>query len=207
MVTSAAERRHRFLALAWRRRRPARLASSAALLASRTARLKWPDLGDVLRGIPWAVCGGVATRLYMPERATVDLDVLIDEGDSATVGDRLEAARFRREGELGIPGSIWRSPDGVEINTIERGDPWVASALDRAAHNRDAQGLPILPLPYLVLMKLEASRGQDLADLLRMLGAAPEEQLQQVRQVVSQYAPGDLQDLESLIQLGRLELG
>ena len=35
-------------------------------------------------------------------------------------------------------------------------------------------GLPIIDLPYLVLMKLSASRTQDLADISRMLGLADE---------------------------------
>ena len=37
----------------------------------------WPDLRQVLTGIPWVVVGGVATRAYMPERATKDLDILV----------------------------------------------------------------------------------------------------------------------------------
>jgi len=88
---------------------------------------------------------------------------------------------------------------------IERDEPWVPDALARASENPDPQGLPTLPLAYLALMKLQASRGQDLADLMRMLGAADDQALAEVREVVQQYAPRDSQDLESLIELGRLE--
>jgi hypothetical protein len=63
----------------------------------------------------------------------------------------------------------------------------------------------VLVLPYLVLMKLESSRLQDTADLSRMLGLASEEELARVRAVVARYAPGEADDLESLIYLGRLE--
>ena len=84
---------------------------------------------------------------------------------------------------------------------IERGDPWVSAALQQATGNLDAQGLPILPLPYLVVMKLQASRVQDLADLARMLGAAASEALDEVRGVARDYAPEDAADLETLLTL------
>ena len=167
--------------------------------------MRWPDLSLVLQGMLWAVCGAVATRLYMPERATAYLDVLILSGDGAAAQQLLASHGFTREGDLSVGGSTWRSPDGVEIDVIEGADPWVAQALDRAGTNRDLQGLPVLPLPYLALMKLRASRGQDLADLLRMLGAAEADTLAEVRRVVGQYAPADAEDLQSLIELGRLE--
>lgn len=202
---SAAERRQRFLALAWRRHRPSGSGSSAALLASRTCRMRWPDLRNVLRDLSWAVCGAVATRLYRPERATADLDILIHQADSAAAQQQLAAHGFIRVGDLGIGGSTWRSPDGVEVDVIERSDRWLPEALARAQTNRDPQGLPILPLPYQVVMKLQASRGQDLADLLRMLGAADVEALGEVRHTVRQFLPDDAQDLESLVELGRLE--
>jgi hypothetical protein len=202
---SSAERRQRFLALAWRRHQPAGTGSSATLLEARTAQLRWPDLRDVLRDLSWAVCGAVATRLYMPERATADLDILILLTDSAEAHERLNAHGFTRLSDLSIGGSTWQSPDGVEVDVIERDDSWVRQALDRAQTNRDLQGQPILPLPFLVLMKLQASRGQDLADLLRMLGAAEPESLAEVRRTVREYAPQDSRDLESLIELGRLE--
>lgn len=61
-------------------------------------------------------------------------------------------------------------------------------------------------MPYLALMKFQASRLQDIADLSRMLGQAGEPQLEQVRAIFSQYAgPDDIEDLESIIGLGRLE--
>jgi hypothetical protein len=141
----------------------------------------------------------------MPERATADLDILIQNTDGAAAQERLAAHGFIRKGDLSIGGSTWRSADDVGIKVIERGDPWVSEALDRARLNPDPQGLPILPLPYLVLMKLQASRAQDLADLTRMLGSANADALAEVRQSVRQFASADAPDLDSLIELGRLE--
>ena len=199
--------RARFLALAKRRRAAPGRGSSPSLLAARTCRMRWPDLTEALRELPWAVCGAVATRLYMPERATADLDVVIFVGDRASVHQRLAANGCTLVGPLSIGGSTWRAPDGMEIDVIERDDPWVSEALAQAYANRDLQGLPILPLPYLVLMKLQASRAQDLADLTRMLGAADAAAVDDVRRIVRMHAPADAQDFDSLIELGRLELG
>jgi hypothetical protein len=71
----------------------------------------------------------------------------------------------------------------------------------------DPIGYPVIDLPYLVLMKMESNRSLDMGDLSRMLGLASEQDLDRVRQAVRQYSPQDLEDLESLIYLGKLELG
>jgi hypothetical protein len=54
-------------------------------------------------------------------------------------------------------------------------------------------------------MKLGASRSQDMADISRMVGWASDEDLQAVRDVVTQYSPQDSEDLESMIFLGQQE--
>jgi hypothetical protein len=92
------------------------------------------------------------------------------------------------------------------VDIVELADGWTEEAIALAQANRDQQGLPILPLPYLVLTKLRAGRVQDVADISRMLGQATEEQLQAVRDVVATYSPEDLEDVESLAALGRREL-
>lgn len=71
--------------------------------------------------------------------------------------------------------------------------------------NYAPDGLPIVDLPYLVLMKLLAGRSQDLADISRMLGGATDPQLDGVRTVINDYLGSAREDLESLIMLGKLE--
>ena len=71
--------------------------------------------------------------------------------------------------------------------------------------NYAVDGLPIIDLPYLVLMKLMAGRSQDIADISRMLGCAENLQLQAVRSVINLYLPSAVDDLESLVILGKLE--
>lgn len=90
---------------------------------------------------------------------------------------------------------------------IEGREAWWQDAIVQAQTNRDAQGLPILPLPYLVLMKFQSGRVQDIADVTRMLGQANKNALEAVRALFKEFAPGDRDDLESLITLGKLETG
>ncbi len=80
--------------------------------------------------------------------------------------------------------------------------------LDEAvsAPNRGPTGLPVITLPYLILMKLLSSRARDVADMSRMLGQATHITRDAVREVIQRYRPEDLADLESLIALGDLEL-
>jgi len=197
-------KRRRFLIDLCRRRARPGSGSAMEFLTQRCADNPWPDLRPILQGIPWAITGAVATRAYMPERATKDLDILVRWEDGNAVRQRLEAAGYRYVASLAIPGFLVCSPDGVEIDVILGDYPWLTEAL--AKPRQDAAGYPVLDLPYLVLMKLASSRVQDIADIARMLGLAPDEELARVRAVVARYAPADMEDLESLIFLGRIEV-
>lgn len=167
--------------------------------------IDWPDLSVGLAGVRWAVVGAVATRAYMPERVTQDLDILVSEEDATAVRRRLRAAGFAYVQELSIGGATWRSPDGTLVDVVESSAGWVDEALAKA--ERDPQGLRVLSLPYLVLMKVQAGRTQDLADAARMLGLASNEVREATRDVFRRRYPDALEDLESLITLGELELG
>lgn len=196
--------RRRLIDVASRRQRPG-AGSSPSYLRKRTTVVQFPDLTPILTSVPWAVVGGVATRLYMPERATDDLDILVRDEDGDEVRRRLQAAGFRLHGQLAIGGSTWIGPGGSNLDVLEMAAPWLVPALDGAQLNLDAQGLPVLPLAYLALMKFESGRVQDLADVTRMLGQANLAALEEVRRVFAQYLPDELDDLESFIALGQME--
>ncbi len=140
----------------------------------------------------------------MPERMTRDLDILVHhlDGDAALV--RLREAGYQVASVLAIPGHTLNAPDGAGVNLLRLPFPWIDEAFQQ--EQRDPAGFPVLGLPYLVLMKMETSRPQDLGDLSRMLGLAEEDDLEQVRDVVTRYMPDAAEDLESLICLGRLEM-
>jgi hypothetical protein len=195
-------KRRLFLDIARRRAHPGS-GSAFFFLEQRMATNRWPDLTSVLEDIPWAVVGGVATRAYMPERATQDIDILIAQKDTEKTHACLRSAGFVYLQDLSIGGTVWRAPDGILLDLIESPEPWIKEALSQPG--RDPQGLPVLSLPYLVLMKVQSGRTQDLADVTRMLGLASDEQRQATREVFSRWQPDAVEDLESMIILGELE--
>jgi hypothetical protein len=195
-------RRKQYIALVQKRVRPGS-GSSLAFMQSRTWAYPVADLNRIIQKTPFAVVGGVATRLYMPERMTLDIDILVSSQDAPGLYQELNEASGQQIGLLTIGGSSWQLPDGTVLDVIESSEAWVTQAVQNP--NIDPTGLPIVALPYLVLMKLQASRAQDIADLSRMLGGADEALLEQVRTVVRTYMDDAAEDLESLIMLGKLE--
>jgi hypothetical protein len=198
-----AQRRRIMIDMCRRRIKPG-TGSSYEFLRRRTAMNPWPDLRPILSDLPWAIVGAVATRAYMPERATKGLDILVHQRDSKEVLEQLQAAGFRIISPLAVPGFLLHSPEGVEVDVIFGDHPWLDEALTWP--HQDPAGYPVLDLPYLVLMKVASSRGRDLGDLTTMLGLASEEELARVRVVAARYIPDEVDDVESLIYLGQMEM-
>jgi hypothetical protein len=194
--------RQKFIQLTLKRVKPGS-GSSHEFLKTRTWRRKVTDLRQLIQ-VSYVIVGGVATRLYMPERMTDDLDILIYEDDAERAYQNLDEQMARRIGDLSIGGTSWELPDKTILDIIASRGKWVPNAL---LHPRmGADGQPVIDLPYLVLMKLEASRTTDISDISRMLGQATEEELNEVREAIERYDPNSLEDLESLIILGKIEM-
>ncbi len=163
----------------------------------------FPDLRPILQGIQWALIGGVATRAYMPERMTKDMDIIVHERDGAAALKKLQEAGYQITSPLAISGYLMLSPAGTELDVIFGKHPWLQEALAHPKH--DPAGYPVVGLPYLILLKMAAQRPQDWADVARMLGWASDADLNEVRAAVKKFAPEDLEDLESLIYIGKKE--
>ncbi len=163
----------------------------------------WPDLRPILHGIKWVIVGGVATRAYMPERMTKDLDVLVHESDKDAVLLKLQQAGYQVLKPLAIPGYALLAPDGVEVDLLLSTEAWLKDALNEP--NLDMAGYPVISLPYLILLKMGAQRTQDWADVSRMLGLASDEDLDKVHAAVARFTPNDSEDLKSLIFIGKQE--
>jgi hypothetical protein len=138
----------------------------------------------------------------MPERNTLDIDLLIHPDTWPTIQAALEAAGAVLQGTLTVGGYSYKLGDQL-VDILLADDPWVKRAI---ASPNVQNGLPVIALEYLILMKMRASRAIDLGDLSRMLGCASEEELARIRATIKRYAPEEASDLESLIQLGRLEM-
>jgi hypothetical protein len=177
--------------------------SGQDFLMRRTAMNPWPDLRPILQDIQWAMIGGVATRAYMAERMTKDMDIIVHEKDGESAIKKLQDAGYRIVSPLAISGYLMLASDGIELDVIFGKYRWLNDALENP--KQDPAGYPVIALPYLVILKMAAQRPQDWADVSRMLGWASEEALDEVRSVIEKYVPEDLEDLESLIYLGKKE--
>ena len=202
MASMRSEDRKRLLEIAQRRARPGTGSTLSAIRedrASYDSGAEFPELGD----LRYIVVGGLATAMYMPQRMTIDTDILIMSEDLDIAERRLETSGCRRIGPLSIGGSSWRLPGGRSLDLVALDLPWVTEALASAV--TDDTGRPYASLPFLVLMKLESGRLQDLADISRMLGCADPDGVDEVRSVLLRYRPEDTDDFESMLRLGKLE--
>jgi hypothetical protein len=203
------EMRRAMLALSVRRQRAGSGSDLRGLLGRGAARMEWwQQAENALSPIPHAVVGAVAAAAYMPARATADIDLAVAEAVATRLEDHLQARGWQRRSQLsmvGLQGTSWATAAGHPVDMIYLPGAWGETAI-AAAQSNIIDGLPLLPLPYLTLMKLLASRLVDTGDLARMLGHQDEAALAAVRQVITAHGrPEDVADLEQIIALGRLE--
>ncbi len=167
-----------------------------------------PDLSGVLGPLRWALIGGIALRAYAPERMTLDVDILIHERDALAARQAFIAANYRIIAELAIGGFSAQEelrPDAMPVDVIARKDPWIEDALANPHHDR--AGHPVLARPYLTLLKLQAGRTQDLADIQRLLATTPTTERASTRNLIERYTPHLVEDYDSLVTLADLEFG
>lgn len=195
-----------------RRRRSRGAGSDVRLLMSAPWSPLAVNLTQLFAGISYVVIGGFATRLYMPERFTKDIDVLVAARyyDAATV--RLRQAKWHATGHLrfpdsslGLHGDLWTLNE-ASLDLITSDKRWAEEACSTPAI--DQSGNHTILLPYLVLMKLDSGRPQDTADVSRMIALADAVTVEIVRDVLRRHARDSetLEDFESLLEIGRWEL-
>ena len=199
-LSEPAARRRLLLDIVRRRVRPGS-GSTVEFLRTRTWSEPEVDLHRIRT--PFVLVGATATALYMPERLSQDVDILVLASDAAHLHRELIAAGCTQVGTLTIGGTSWQTPGG-RLDVIESNEAWARDAI--RAPNRCPTGLPVISLPYLVLMKLQASRSIDIGDVTRMLGLADENAREQIRDVVRAFYPEAIEDVESMIVVGGLEL-
>lgn len=181
--------------------------SMPSFLERRTAVQAVPDLRYILGVVPWVLVGGLALRAYMPERMTLDVDILVHERNSARARKLFAAAGYRLTGSLSIGGFSVQSADSNEppIDVLTRSDLWLDAAI--ASPASDPAGYPVLSRPFLMLLKLQAGPTQDLADIQRLLARTPTSEQVVIRQLVADENPELVEDFDSLCTLADLEFG
>ncbi|SRR5579875_190721 len=167
--------------------------------------------GELFGAISVLVIGGVATRAYAPERQTKDTDFLIDPDSFSEAVALLRNSGWRKtidlffpNSSLGIRGEAFEK-EGAFIGVITSDREWVREGFARPVY--DQTGLRVIPLAYLVLMKIDSAHGIDQGDLTRMLGRLDEEQVEEIAGIVDRHAH-DAQAADDVRQyslLGRME--
>lgn len=166
-----------------------------------------PPLHDILGATRWVLVGGLALRAYIPERMTLDVDILIHERDSERARIAFRDAGYPITGQLSIGGFSVQADDAntPPIDVLTRSDGWLDTVLATPAS--DAAGYPVLPRAYLILLKLQAGRTQDLADVQRLVAYTSPAQRAEFIQVVRLASSELVEDLESLFTLADFEFG
>jgi hypothetical protein len=198
---------HPIIKMALRRAKPG-TGSSREFLDRRTALQPIPDLEAILGVIPWALVGGIAIRAYMPERTTLDVDIMIQAQDEWPARQAFAAAGYVITGDLSIGGFTVRDEndkDAPPIDVLASQAPWLKEALAHPGY--DTAGYAVMPRPYLMLLKMEAGRGQDLIDVQRMLRDTPSSERSSTRMLIARHAPEMVEDYDALIQLADIEFG
>ena len=89
------EERKEYLDMAARRAKPGS-GSSPDMLREPTAHYGTPDLAFLIGRVRFVVVGGLATRLYMPERMTLDIDILVTADEAPRAETALQEAGWER---------------------------------------------------------------------------------------------------------------
>lgn len=153
---------------------------------------------------PFAVCGGMAVNYYARPRQTDDLDIVVLTQDMMVWDAFFRDNGWSRKGPLSIGGWTYAN-DGLEIDVMASNADWAERAITEAQDDfRD--GLPIIPLVWLVWMKLDAGRTGDQTDVSHILGRLTTEEFDGIVTTLNPWMSiEDREDLESLYQLGRWE--
>jgi hypothetical protein len=164
-----------------------------------------------------SVCliGAHALAAYAPERATQDVDVFTTKTDYELASKQLKIAAYRKDADLtftqtalGLFGSRWNAESaGPPLDLISTTQDW-GEEVFRVAPQFTKSGDRVIPLAYLVLMKLDAARSIDQGDLSRIMGRLSDKQVDDVVAVVARlysHDPAAIEDVRQYAEVGRWE--
>lgn len=148
------------------------------------------------KGVSHAVIGGMAVSAYSPPRMTQDVDFLVPP-------DCLSQLR-----ELGDVTPLADSVDGV---TVQIGDVPVDFLFldpdlpeDMLDGGPKIQGIPVLKPEALFVMKMNAPRAKDHADVIEMIKADMAD-MKSVRSYIKKHVPDMLDDFDSNVMMAEFE--
>ena len=145
--------------------------------------------------IPHALAGGLAVGAHGYPRTTADVDFLVgDEAFEKHAGGLVT---------LKVPiiaiGQVLI--DFVSIDESKNEGRQLRPAVEQPP---ESHGMPIVPLPALVYMKLKAGRQKDIADLVE-LAKRGRMDLEQIDRYLAEYAPDQLRRWERVKEIAARE--
>jgi hypothetical protein len=146
-------------------------------------------------GIPHALAGGLAVGAHGYPRTTDDVDFLV--GDEAFV--KHEGGFVTLRLPLIAIGKV--RVDFVSIDESKDEERQLRPAMEQAPRS---EGVPIVPLPALVYMKLKAGRQKDTADLVELLKRGRVD-LEAMDQYLAEYAPDQLRRWQRVKEIAARE--
>ncbi|HSN87228.1 MAG TPA: hypothetical protein VL025_10750 [Thermoanaerobaculia bacterium] len=146
-------------------------------------------------GIPHALAGGLAVGAHGYPRTTDDVDFLV--GDEAFV--KHEGGFVTLKLPLIAIGKI--RVDFVSIDESKDEERQLRPAMEDAPRS---DGVPIVPLPALIYMKLKAGRQKDTADLVELLKRGRVD-LEAMDQYLAEYAPDQLRRWQRVKEIAARE--
>jgi hypothetical protein len=140
------------------------------------------------RGIPHALIGGLAVGAHGAPRATKDVDFLVSQADAF---EGTVVLSFKPGVPIAVRGIV------VDYLTPE-GSPHAALLSHALKQAKVSQGVPVIALAPLVLMKLQAARRRDLDDVSRLLQRADDEE--RIREYLKTHAPELVEQLDLALE-------
>ncbi len=155
------------------------------------------------KGLRYVIVNGMASAHYQPARFTEDIALMVLAEDSITVEQALRGAGWTQLGVISFGGSSWQSASGELIDLLHAPEqPWVTAALNSPIET--SEGLPVIDLPYLLILKLSATRAVDISDIVGMLQQASDLEKQRIRQVIATHRNDLLEDFDQFSAISRL---
>jgi len=149
----------------------------------------------LLSGYNYALMGGFALGEHGYQRATTDVDILVNP---AQVTQFATILNLQNQSPLNIGGISGETMDGTSVDLVAPDFPWLVDALFNAVSSRSGK---VLSKPYIVLAKLWAARGAtDDMDILQMIQRMNSVEKTQTKQIVSTYMPNEVEDLEQMFE-------
>ena len=153
--------------------------------------------------LSYVIGGGIASAHYQPARFTEDVVLMVLAEEATVVEQALQAAGWSRLGIVSFGGSSWQSAKGELIDLLHApNQSWVTAALD--APVKTSEGLQIIDLPYLIILKLSATRAVDISDIVGMLQHASDDERVRIRQVIETHRSDLLEDFEQFSAIAQL---